>query len=162
VACPYFFPKEKCLTVGWAFPSRLPLGAGFCGSCRAGGVEAEVVPDDNTLRDFCNLGHAHGCARLPAGRLADSIRFAVATDTSERVVLSYVYDRDHLPVAHGQLEYDCAQKKWLSMAGDACLERQAECYLAMYLERRRQVRSGDHPSPPTPGGLGAPGDLVIG
>lgn len=138
MACPYFFPKEKCFTVGWAFPSRLPLGAGFCGTCRAGGEEAEVAPDDATLRDFCNLGHARGCSRMPVQRRADSVRFAVAADTGQRIVLNYVYDLDHLPVAHGQLEYDCVGQRWLSMVADACLERQAECYLTMYLDRSRR------------------------
>ena len=152
MACPYFFPKEKCFTVGWAFPSRLPLGAGFCGTCRAptpawakpaqsgypgAGVEAaEVVPDDATLRDFCNLGHAHGCSRMPIERRADSVRLAVAKDLGERIVLNYVYDLNHLPLEHGQLEYDCATQSWLFAAPDACLQRQAECYLAVYLERR--------------------------
>ena len=126
--------------MGWAFPSRLPLGAGFSGSCRAPGVEAEPAPDDITLRDCCNLGHAWGCTRLPADRRADSIRFAVAQDSAERVVLHYVYDRNHLPVAHGQLTYDCVQQHWLSVPDDACLERQAECYLALYLERRPRAK----------------------
>jgi hypothetical protein len=135
VACPYFFPKEKCFTVGWAFPGRLPLGAGFSGTCCAV-AKAEVAPDDNTLRDFCNLGHAHGCSRMPPQRRADSVRLAVAKDTGERIVLNYVYDLDHLPVEHGQLEYDCAQQCWLATSADACLQRQAECYLAVYLERR--------------------------
>jgi hypothetical protein len=159
VACPYFFPKEKCLTVAWAFPNRLPLGSGFCGTCHAptpawaksgqsgspgaGREEAEAVPDDNTLRDFCNLGHARGCTRFPADRRADSIRFAVAEDEGEHIILHYVYDRDHLPVAHGQLAYDCVQQRWLSIPADACLERQAECYLAVYLERRpRPLHAG--------------------
>jgi hypothetical protein len=144
VACPYFFPKEKCLTVGWAFPSRLPLGAGFRGTCRAAG-EAEVAPDDNALRDFCNVGYACGCPRVPVDRRADSIRFAVAVDDGERIVLHYVYDRDHLPVEHGQLKYDCAQRLWLSRVADACLERQAECYLAIYLERHpRTILRGEN------------------
>lgn len=152
MACPYFLPKEKCFTVAWAFPTRLPLGAGFGGTCcaptpawaksaqpggpGAGGEHAEVAPDDNTLRDFCNLGHAHGCSRLPADRRADSVRFAVAQDSGESIVLNYVYDRDHLPIAHGRLEYDCVGQRWLSPVIDACLGRQAQCYLAVYLERR--------------------------
>lgn len=128
--------------MGWAFPGRLPLGAGFSGTCCAGAQATEVVPDDNTLRDFCNLGHARGCSRLPEHRRADSVRFAVAQDAGERIVLNYVYDLDHLPVAHGQLEYDCARRRWTSTVTDACLERQAECYLAVYLERRPRPSGG--------------------
>lgn len=73
---------------------------------------------------------------MPAERRADSVRLAVAVDTGERVVLNYVYDRDHLPVEHGQLEYDCVTQCWFLAAPDACLQRQAECYLAEYLRRR--------------------------
>jgi hypothetical protein len=135
VACPYFFPKERSYAIGWAFPNRLPLGGGFCGTCRADAEE--TVPDDVTLRDFCNLGHARGCARMPAERRADSVRFAVATDAGDRIVFAYIYDRDHLPVEHGQIEYDCAAGRWISALADACVQQQAECYLAVYLQRRR-------------------------
>jgi hypothetical protein len=81
---------------------------------------------------------------MPVERRADSLRFAVAADKGERVVLNYVYDLDHLPAAHGQLEYDCVGQRWLSTVADACLERQAECYVAMYLERRGRDRVIPH------------------
>ena len=141
MACPYFFPIQKTHTIAWSFPQRLPLGAGFCGTCRTG--QEEFVPDDATLRDSCNLGHALACARMPAARRADSVRFAVATDTGERIALHYVYDRDHAPVEHGQLEYDCKAGHWITTLADVCVQRQAECYLQIYLERRRGSRSGD-------------------
>jgi hypothetical protein len=136
VACPYFFPTERAFTIGWAFPHRLPLGSGFCGTCRA--ANAEVLPDDATLRDFCNLGYARGCSRMPGARIADSLRFAVAKDAGERVFLRYVFEREHAPIAHGRLEYDCATKTWPAPLADACAQRQAECFLAGYLERRRR------------------------
>ena len=136
MACPYFFPTERTYQVGWPFPHRLPLGAGFCGTCRASGEE--VVPGEAALRDFCNLGHAHACARMPSARRADSIRFAVAMDAGEKILLYYVYDRGHAPVDDGRLEYDYAAQRWLSTLEDACGQRQAECYLATYLERRRR------------------------
>jgi hypothetical protein len=136
VACPYFFPTERTFAIGWPFPHRLPLGGGFCGTCRANGQE--FVPDDELLRDFCNLGHARGCARMPPTRPSDSVRFAVAKDSTDRILLHYVFERDHAPVAHGQLEYDCAAQRWPSPLADACAQRQAECYLAVYLERRRK------------------------
>ena len=75
---------------------------------------------------------------MPAARRADSVRFAVAVDTGERIVLQYIYDRDHAPVEHGQLEYDCATELWISCLEDGCVQRQAECYLAVYLERRQR------------------------
>jgi hypothetical protein len=134
VACPYFFPKERSFTIGWAFPRRLPLGAGFCGSCRAGAEES--VPDEATLRDFCNLGHARGCPRMPGERRADSLRFAVARDAEGKIILNYVFDREHAPAGHGQIAFDSLTQKWISTLDDACAQRQAECYLQIYLERK--------------------------
>src|SRR5215467_14573943 len=129
VACPFFFPTERAFTIAWSFPRRLPLGAGFCGKCRA--RAEEYVPDDPTLRDFCNLGYAGGCTRIPAERRADSVRFAITQQAGDRIILSYVYDRDHAPVEHGCLEYDCKARRWITTLDDACVQRQAECYLAM-------------------------------
>lgn len=136
MACPYFFPTERTYAVAWPFPHRLPLGGGFCGACRAN--DEEFFPDEAMLRDLCNLGHACGCARIPAARPADSVRFAVAQDAGERILLHYVFEREHAPVTHGRLEYDCATRSWPAPLADACAQRQAECYLAMYLERRRR------------------------
>ncbi len=133
VACPFFFPVER-VSIGWPFPARLPLGAGFTGTCRAGGQE--ITPSDTELRDFCNMGYAGGCARMPAARCADGVRFAVARDEESRIVLHYVSERLHEPVEYSRLEYDCIRQSWIAPLRDACLQRQAECYLATYLERR--------------------------
>jgi len=140
VACPYFFPIQKSETIAWAFPQRLPLGAGFCGTCRTG--NEEFVPDDATLRDSCNLGHALGCSRMPVQRRADAVRFVVAIDSGERIALQYVYDREHAPVEYGQLEYDCKTRAWATTLADVCVQQQAECYLSTYLDRRRRSKSG--------------------
>lgn len=133
MACPYFFPVEK-IAIGWAFPARLPLGAGFNGTCRAGDVE--TTPTEIELRNFCNLGYACGCSRMPKTRPCDGVRFAVARDEESRVILHYVSEREHQPVEYGRLEYDCVAKEWPFPLRDACLQRQAECYVAVYLERR--------------------------
>jgi hypothetical protein len=133
VACPFFFPLEK-VSLGWAFPARLPLGAGFTGVCRAG--TEEITPSETELRDFCNIGYAGGCVRMPAARCADGVRFAIARDEDSRIVLHYVSERMHEPVEYGRLEYDCAHHLWPTPLRDACLQRQAECYVAVYLERR--------------------------
>jgi hypothetical protein len=39
-------------------------------------------------------------------------------------------------VEYGRLEYDCHLERWLAPMRDPCLQRQAECFLAGYLERR--------------------------
>jgi hypothetical protein len=102
--------------------------------CRAG-VEPQT-PSEDELKDFCNLGYAGKCPRLPAERHADCIRFAVARHQDDRITLSYVYEREHAPIEHGQLEYDCAARRWIAVLEDICVQRQAECYLALYFERR--------------------------
>jgi hypothetical protein len=134
VACPYFYPTEKIGTIAWPFPARLPLGAGFTGTCRAG-VEA-ATPTEDELRDFCNIGYACGCPRMPRSCFSDGARFAVARDEGLRIILHYASERQHEPVEYGRLEYDCATQTWAVPLRDACLQRQAEVYLAVYLERR--------------------------
>jgi hypothetical protein len=136
VACPFFYPAEKSVTIAWAFPSRLPLGSGFCGTCRAHAEESK--PTDDELREFCNLGYSAGCPRLPVARRADCVRFVVMRDSEEKIVLDYIYEREHAPVERGQVEYDCTGQNWPVRLNDECAQRQAECYLATYLERRRK------------------------
>ena len=82
------------------------------------------------------MGYADGCPRLPAERCADNVRFAVARDEDSRIVLHYVSERHHQPVEYGRLEYDCGMKRWLAPMRDCCLQRQAECFVAVYVERR--------------------------
>src|SRR5690242_4808777 len=130
MACPFFFPTQRTLEIQWNFPGRLPLGAGFCGTCRAG--DAEVVPSDRELRDLCNLGYAGQCARMPAERGADCVRFAVAQDHGTRILLHFVLERDHAPGEWGTLEYDAAGQVWTTAIGRAVLQRQAECYVNGY------------------------------
>lgn len=73
---------------------------------------------------------------MPAARCADGVRFAVARDEGARIILHYVSERQHQPVEYGRLEYDCAERSWIASMRDACLQRQAECYIEVYLERR--------------------------
>lgn len=135
MACPFFFPAEKIHTIAWAFPSRLPLGAGFSGTCRA--CADQVTPSERELREFCNLGYGNGCTKLPPVRHADCLRF-VARENGTRIILDYIYERQHAPVERGRVEYDCNTGTWLVALRDECAQRQAECYLGVYLERRRK------------------------
>jgi hypothetical protein len=138
VACPYFFPTER-ITLNWPFPARLPLGAGFSGTCHAGFDER--VPSEGELLEFCNMGYARGCTSMPKNRSADGVRFAVARDEGERIILHYVSECGHAPVEYGRLEYNCTENRWAAPLRNCCLQRQAECYMAVYLERR--PRSAD-------------------
>ena len=134
VACPYFFPTEKSSTVSWAFPQRLPLGAGFCGVCLADGERRR--PADTELKEFCNLGYATHCEKIPADRASDAVRFSVSKDSGESILLQYCCERAHAPVENGQLQYDFTTGVWTATHQDACIQRQAECYLITYLERK--------------------------
>ncbi len=96
----------------------------------------EVTPTDIELRDYCNLGYAKGCEKMPEARFADCVRFALSKDEGTRILLQYVYERAHEPINHGVVEYDCVAHHWIVPLSDEIVQRQAECFLSSYLERR--------------------------
>jgi hypothetical protein len=119
----------------WQHPSRLPLGSGFQGHCTAPGHEG-VEPSVGELQEFCNLGYASGCARLPTDRSCDAVRFSPISVTEQKVQLCYVCERDHRPHQHGILEYDVTRHVWPVPHGDARIQKMAESYVEAYLRRR--------------------------
>ena len=133
MACPYFLPNERRDDLLWPFPSRLPLGAGFGGTCSAPGY-AGTVPNDDELKSACNLGYAR-CSRLPQQRDSDCVRYAVSLDASDRIVITWVSERGHAPAQHGSLEYDRAGRRFTQPCPDPRIEKQVECYLDSYLRR---------------------------
>ncbi|HEV2989480.1 MAG TPA: hypothetical protein VG759_13650, partial [Candidatus Angelobacter sp.] len=65
------------------------------------------------MKEFCNLGYAGQCEKLPAERDADSVRFSVvpvAKSEKNRIRLHYLVEKDHAPIQHGILEYDCESR----------------------------------------------------
>jgi hypothetical protein len=109
-------------------------------------------PSDTELRDFCNVGYARQCSKLPADRRADAVRFSVASqagdneasdidasDNEDLIIVRYVCERDHAPVDHGELRYQPSSGQFHGGPEDAVLRRQAECYVAAYLERRSNL-----------------------
>jgi hypothetical protein len=130
-------PLQKLERGAWLHPTRLPLGAGWSGRCSAPGHEG-AEPADEELRDFCNLGYAVRCSRLPAGRACDAVRFSVNRDLGSLVLLCFVCEMDHRPVAHGILEFDLALERWVSSHPDPRIQRMAECYMQCYRSRRIQ------------------------
>lgn len=148
MACPYFMPLERLENGTWPHPARLPLGAGWSGHCTAPGHE-QKVPSQDVLEAFCNLGYASGCAWAPRDRLWDAVRFAVtapAVDVrrSERtgasadvIRLRYVCERDHRPVADGDLEFDLTRTLWTKSHDDPRLQKMAECFLESYVRKNR-------------------------
>lgn len=134
MACPYFVPREILNDGSWPHPSRLPLGAGWNGSCCASG-EA-ITATDSHLREFCNLGYAAACPHLPHERDWDAVRFSVACTGVEQVTISYVCELAHAPVEHGKLAFDLERESWVNVHSDARVQRLAACYLETYRARQ--------------------------
>jgi hypothetical protein len=131
-------PIEKLENGSWIHPSRLPLGCGWSGHCCAPGHAGEI-PSQEELQ-FCNLGYATSCPRLPVERAWDTICFGARTIVSaavSRIRLRYVCERAHRPADHGILEFDPSQNSWITQHPDRRLQRMAECFLVSYLENRK-------------------------
>jgi len=147
VACPYFVPREIVYNIPWPHPARLPLGAGWNGTCcaPAGQDPAEKATENATtpidaarLRDFCNLGYATACPHFPPNRDWDAVRFAVAGSSPQQITFFYICERDHAPIAHGTMTYDLAAELWRDPHPDPRVLRLATSYLHSY--RVRQPR----------------------
>jgi hypothetical protein len=135
LACPFFVPTEKWDGGGWLHPSRLPLGGGWLGYCTAPGHE-QSQPGEHEIREFCNLGYAAKCSRLPKERPYDAVRFSVVKDNGSYLLLSFVGEAAHLPIEHHQLEYDTSLQQWTSTYPDSGIQKMAECFVQAYLQRR--------------------------
>ena len=136
MACPFFMPLQQ-LDGGWLHPSRLPLGNGWDGHCSAPGHEG-TQPSDQDLHEFCNMGYAAKCSRLPAERDFDAVRFSVARDQGTRLQVWFVCETGHRPAQHGNLEYDVERQQGISSHSDPRIQKMVECYVQSYLKRRSQ------------------------
>lgn len=144
MACPYFMPLAKLENGKWPHPARLPLGGGWTGHCTAAGHEGQTPPQE-IIEGFCNLGYACGCAWAPQQRSWDAVRFSVSAPAQPvggavaipRVVrLLYVCERQHRPIAHGELVIDLPSRRCLRGHEDARIEKMAQCFLDSYLSRK--------------------------
>ena len=145
MACPYFMPVAKLDNGQWPHPARLPLGCGWTGHCTAPGHKGQT-PTQDIVQAFCNLGYASGCTWAPPQRPWDAVRFSVATpglrcgegdSRAARVLrLFYECERDHRPVAHGDLMFDLTSAAWLQRHEDARIQKMAECFLESYLNKK--------------------------
>jgi hypothetical protein len=135
LACPYFVPREIVNDGSWPHPSRLPLGAGWSGNCRASG--RDLAASDANTREFCNLGYATACPNLPLDRDWDAVRFSIAHVSREQISISFVCELDHAPIDHGKLLFDLAVEAWMNAVVDPRVLRLATCYLQTY--RARQI-----------------------
>ena len=141
-------PVEKLQGGNWPHPARLPLGCGWSGHCTAPGHDGEIPPQ-HILEALCNLGYAGSCTWAPSSRDWDAVRFAVTapggaiSEKSQSNVLaapvlrlSFVCERNHRPIAKGELMFDLAGATWLSRHDDPRVQKMAECFLETYLKRK--------------------------
>jgi len=118
----------------------MPLGDAWCGICQAE-PESEWRPDPGTLQQLCNFGYAkEKCGHFPGGG-PDAVRFTIARDQDGVIRISWVVEKDHLPFAHGPLEYSRADGCFTTAHPDARIAQQAHAYLSSYL-RRKQDSTG--------------------
>ncbi len=144
MACPFFMPTEKYVAA-WPRRPRLPLGDGWAGHCTAPGHQG-ALPNDHELKEFCNLGYAKHCPRLPAKRLWDAVRFSVSGERANKVAIYFVCETDHRPGEHGALEFDISSNSWTVPHRDARVQKMAQCYLEAYLVRKQMAVHPGRPS----------------
>jgi hypothetical protein len=131
----------------------------------APGHEGEI-PAQAEMEEFCNLGYASTCGRLPRDRAWDAVRFGVirtcepkaghlgeatqsendgtknnqgaARRLSNSIIqLRYVCERDHQPVEHGRLEFDAEGATRVRRHADARVQKMAECFLQSHMAKRK-------------------------
>jgi len=132
MSCPYFDPVAPNPRGGGAQLAYWPLGDAWTGTCHAAAVEEQ--PRDS----LCNLGYARGiCPRFPAGDPGpDAARFTIIADHGASLRLYYVLERDHLPFAHGAIEYAPGGETFLPAPAGDLTARQAGAYVTSYLRRK--------------------------
>ena len=139
MACPYFMPVEPLAEPLWPHPQRLPLGGGYTGYCTAGRDE-ESRPTADELRDFCNMGYATRCSRLPQERAVDSHRFRV-TQAGAQIAIFFCSELRHAPVEQATLIFDQAGGRWIQAHSNTCVQRQAESALRSWQAQRAPAQA---------------------
>ena len=131
MACPHFEPTKHRADAG----TLLPLRDFWFGVCHAD--EAGFEPDERLLSDCCNMGYARGkCARFPQAAGPDAVRFVIARDSDQRILVGFAAERDHRPHSQGSLEFSRTDGKFVAADSGPLLEKQAGAYVASYLRRR--------------------------
>jgi len=141
-------PVERLENGHWPHPARLPLAAGWRGHCTAPGHDGQL-PSQKVLEASCNLGYASDCSWAPLDRVCDAVRFSVTAPANTKqsnptadnfpvrvLRLHFVREKDHLPVDHGELEFDLSQAQWLRRHDDPRVQKMAECFLDSYLKKK--------------------------
>ena len=131
MACPHFEPVRHRAQAG----TLLPLRDFWFGVCHAD--EAGFEPDEHLLSECCNMGYARGkCARFPEAAGPDAVRFTIARDADQKILVRFATEKDHHPHAQGSLEFSRAAGKFVLSESGRLMEKQAGAYVASYLRSR--------------------------
>jgi hypothetical protein len=96
------------------------------------------VPDEATLRSYCNMGYAgRGCANFPPTAECDAIRYSLASDCHGMLRIQFIHEKDHNPLTHGVTIYDTAAGTLTNL--DGCAAIQARAFAQAYLRRRARA-----------------------
>jgi len=135
MACPYFYPVARLETNYWAVPPRCPLGDAYAGQCRSSGVD--YLPDETTLRDYCNFGYGRGrCGRFPSSAEADAARFHIAGEFGGVIRIQYVLEKDCWPILYGTADFSIVTQEFSGGPPDEILRRQVAVFVECYQRRK--------------------------
>ena len=98
MACPLFIPT---LPLGELVSIPTPLGDLYAGRCAA---DETAVIGPETLRRFCNFGYARGRCERAGHTDDDAVRLLVRAERAGVVEIAWAVERNHHPVAVGNLE----------------------------------------------------------
>lgn len=145
MACPFFYPIERFDDKTWTKRPRLPLGDPYTGFCHADPMR-EWMPDQDTLRELCNLGSAGKCSRFPAEGGPDAVRFSVTSDQNNVLRIMYVRERSQATVDHGVVEFCTESGKFLNGGEPSdLLGKQVRAYAESYQRRKTEPEPANHP-----------------
>jgi len=122
MACPLFIPS---LPLGELATIAAPLGDLYDGQCA---TEGEPAIEPQTLRLCCNFGYARGRCPRAAQSAADAVRFMVRGARGSVVEIAWALERNHHPVAVGNLEIETAAS--VGTSADVLTRQAYSCGLA--------------------------------
>ena len=126
MACPLFIPSTP---LGELVSIPTPLGDLYCGHCAA---EPSATIDPGILRRYCNFGYARGHCERAAQSDSDAVRFLVRGARGSIVEIAWSIERDHHPVAVGNMEIETAE---IGIGPADTLTCQAKACAAAYLRQ---------------------------
>lgn len=106
MACPYFVPREIVYDVSWPHPARLPLGAGWTGTCCAASYKSANEAVAPNIADSKIAGSKIVDLKLAEARISDPSESTIAASLSvdsaiirDCCNLGYATACPHLPVS---------------------------------------------------------------